>query len=69
MNVEFHDPDDEHAAFPHRVLITNTGMMFIICAQCDHWVNRTVPDCGCASRCHAQAELVAEVERRSVDCG
>lgn len=66
--------DDEHAAFPHRLVINSSRsinriliaktedeiweadnvIVYVICANCDHWIGRIVQQCGCVWRCHDQ---------------
>lgn len=34
-------------------VVTNPSQpVFIICAECDHWIARIVPKCRCRMRCH-----------------
>lgn len=55
---EFHGEVDTHAPFPHYYVASGNGSEFIICATCNHWVNRPMMDgdyakCECAASCHA----------------
>lgn len=47
--------DDEHAAFPHR-LVETTKATFVICTYCDHWIKRPAGRCKCLYRCHPDTE-------------
>lgn len=75
------DSDDNHAPFPHRIVIpelirrihdTETGEMitvreqsqetFVICAHCDHLINRPAGKCRCRERCHQQTAIARALE-------
>lgn len=72
--------DDEHGDYPHRLVIvimtltktveketttkTTMGPVYVICAHCDHWVERAVPTCHCRNECHQQASLARAEGRR-----
>lgn len=72
MAVEFHEADDEHAPFPHRVVIRpaiekrikGQGIIrlpkveFVICAECDHWIMRVTYSCPCSQKCHELGEII-----------
>lgn len=74
--------DDNHGDFPHRLVIPFTtrvikgengpephtvmGEAFVICAHCDHWVNRSVTSCHCRERCHEKAAAAARERYRIV---
>lgn len=73
MSTVFHEADDTCAPFPHRVLtstpvkvrikgewITRPPQIFIICAQCDHWI-LTSPECTCDYLCHDLGQLIASL--------
>lgn len=78
MAVEFHEADDEHAPFPHRVIILAEKTVkirfryaihyprqeFVICAECDHWINTNAP-CKCPQRCHDLGALLREIDERN----
>lgn len=54
---EFHREIDGHAPFPHFYVESDNGSVFIICANCNHWVNRPMMDgnyakCSCVASCH-----------------
>lgn len=68
MSIVFHDADNDHAPFPHRILHSSEyitkicGMLtivpariFVICAECDHWIMRPGDGCDCEQQCHQQA--------------
>lgn len=71
MAIEFHEPDDEHAPFPHRVVILEAKIVrvkyhrtihyqrqeFVICAECDHWINTNL-SCDCSQKCHELGQLL-----------
>ncbi len=72
------DRDDNHAPFPHRLVIplsvkrvhgeTIVRMslhVYVICAHCDHWIERPAGRCRCRERCHEWAAKVAKEKRRS----
>jgi hypothetical protein len=58
--------DDEHAPFPHYLVQTYNHIrerdqsviieyVYVVCAHCDHWIERTVPACPCREDCHDTA--------------
>ena len=55
--LEFHNGDDAHAPFPHRVV----NGKFVICAECDHWIEREVSLCQCKQHCHNLAAVLREL--------
>lgn len=66
MAIVFHEADDDHAPFPHRVVITYEHS-FVICAQCDHWIARYLVRCDCEYKCHELGELLAELAVNEVE--
>jgi hypothetical protein len=61
LMILFHDGDNEHVPFPHRVQVIRDGTEFIVCAECDHWITREVPECSCSQRCHELARIIASL--------
>lgn len=68
--------EDEHASFPHRLVTADTThkcgrkcppdhkpekIVFVICANCDHWIKGDYPTCDCDWRCHAEGTIEESV--------
>jgi hypothetical protein len=62
--IYFHGPDS-HADFPHRIVIpfikvvihgeiwgAPSASEYVICAHCDHWIQRPAGRCHCRYQCH-----------------